>query len=229
MMGRDHVAFGLTAYFGSVAAVDHLTRWAHPSAAQGALGVLVAAGAALAPDLDEHQSLSGHVNVFSRLPIFGGHRRRTHTIAAVLAVTVIAVIASHDTGQHRYWLAGIVGFMAVGGAAGLWTGLWKVGITAATLTGIAAGYLAWRYVPGGWWIVAAVTAGYVSHLVGDQPWQLPLFLPFSQVRSRFALWQVGGPIETYAVGPAVHLSAVIAGLAAFSPATLTSIVATLKP
>lgn len=107
MLGRNHGSIGLATYAATVA-VATSSGWAKLSVTQMALGGLVAVGASLAPDLDEDESTPGRaVPISAVLPIFGGHRTRTHTFAAAGIATAgtYAVYVSHS----RMALAILVG------------------------------------------------------------------------------------------------------------------------
>ncbi len=91
MLGRNHAAVGVASFAGATWAGTHLLHLGALDAHQAVAGTVVALGAALAPDLDEAHSTAGRSNPISHLPIFGGHRRRTHCIAAVAAVTAVAL------------------------------------------------------------------------------------------------------------------------------------------
>lgn len=213
MLGRDHAALGITT-FGAAAWVG-ATQLGLPAltAPQAALGIVVSAGAALAPDLDERHSTAGRDNPISWLPLFGGHRRRTHCLLAVALVAGVAVLCQlgHDSTVI------LVGFAACTGAGVLLRRLSGLGVVLGVPFGIAGGWVAANYVPGGWWLIAAVAIPYASHLVGDgvTPGGLPLLLPFSQRKFSAHLFRTGGVGERLVVSPLLHLLELWALWAAF--------------
>ncbi len=214
MLGRNHAALGVAAFAGAAWAGGHVVGLPAMTAYQAGFGVAVAAGAALAPDLDEAHSLGGHANPVSLLAIFGGHRRRTHCLLAVAAVAALAVVCASD----RLAAAIVVGFAACTGGAVLSRRLSGGGALLCVPFGIAVGDAAFRWVPGGWWLVAAVAFPYASHLVGDglTPGGLPLFLPFSQRKVSLHLFRTGHAVEHLVVTPVVGLLALASLYAAFS-------------
>jgi hypothetical protein len=113
MLGRNHTAVGVAAFAGAVWVGGHILGLPAIDAQQAVAGTVVAAGAALAPDLDEAHSSAGRSNPISHLPIFGGHRRRTHCVLAVAAVTVTALVCQ----DHRDAVAVIAGTAACTGGS----------------------------------------------------------------------------------------------------------------
>lgn len=215
LIGTNHAGVGLAAFAGAVWAGTHYGHLGALSPAEAGMGLLVAAGAALAPDLDEKHSISGHANPISRLPIFGGHRQRTHCLLAV--VLVAGITAACDL---NHIAAGVlVGIMSIGGAAVLSRAYGRLGAFGSCMVGLGAAYATYRWVPLGWWLYAAIVAPYFSHLIADQPWQLPLFLPFSKRRSKFALWRVGSEFERVIVRTVVWVGAVVSLYEAFGFST----------
>jgi hypothetical protein len=103
MLGRNHTAVGVAAFAGAVWVGGHLLGFPAIDAQQAVAGTVVSAGAALAPDLDEAHSSAGRSNPISHLPIFGGHRGRTHCVLAVAAVTVtVLVCQGHRDAADRH-------------------------------------------------------------------------------------------------------------------------------
>jgi membrane-bound metal-dependent hydrolase YbcI (DUF457 family) len=112
MMGRTHAASGILAFGGAALAhvAGHNTWW------DLALGTLTAMGAAMLPDLDHPKAtmtksmgpLSWLVCHAVILPIFGGHRKGTHSIAFVaivgLAAQTALIYRDHVAGAAVMWL-----------------------------------------------------------------------------------------------------------------------------
>ncbi|MDQ1427023.1 MAG: hypothetical protein QOK39_499 [Acidimicrobiaceae bacterium] len=222
VIGPNHAACGVAAYGGSVWAGTHLLGFGRLGVAQATLGAVVALGASLAPDLDEPHSMAGHANPLAHLGVFGGHRRRTHCLVAVAVVAAAAVVC----GGSRAATAGLVGLAACTGGGVLSRALRGGGWLLCVPFGVAVGWACYRFVPGGWWLSAAVSLPYASHLVGDglTPGGVPWLLPFSQRRWSLSLFRTGRAVELLLVTPAVHLLAGWAVYAAFAP-TVTATVA----
>jgi membrane-bound metal-dependent hydrolase YbcI (DUF457 family) len=215
MLGRNHAACGLGAYGAAAWAGTHLLGLGRLNVAQVSLGAVAAAGAALAPDLDEAHSLAGHANPLAQLRVFGGHRRRTHCLAAVVAVSVLAVVCA----RSREASAFLVGVAACTGGGVISRTLRGGGWLLCVPFGVAAGLVCYHSVPGGWWLSAAVSLPYASHLVGDglTPGGLPWLLPVSGRRWSLPLFRTGQLGERLIVTPLVHLAAGWAVYQAFAP------------
>ena len=108
MLGYNHGMLGVAAFGACTWYAEHVVHLPALRTGDLAMGVVVAAGAALAPDLDEHESLAGRANPTSDLPIFGGHRTRTHTLMTA-ALVVLATLACE---RDRTATAALVGFFA---------------------------------------------------------------------------------------------------------------------
>lgn len=113
MLGRKHGGPGIAAFGPSVFYREHVQHLHLLSGPQTAMGVVVAAGTALAPDLNENRSLGGRANPVWLLPVFGGHRTRTHILLAAVAVTAVTLLCERDVLAP----AVVVGFMACMGSA----------------------------------------------------------------------------------------------------------------
>jgi membrane-bound metal-dependent hydrolase YbcI (DUF457 family) len=168
MMGRSHLLLGAAGYLGIAHFAPALVG-GHLSAGQLTAGTLVAAGAAMLPDLDHPQGTvsrslgpvtSSLSDVVSRAA--GGHRKGTHTLWAWLAVTLATSMALTST--NGPWVALLIAFFC---ASLLLRVLTEAdGIICALLAAIAGG-LAIMAAPVGPWMVAAVGIGYGLHLLGD--------------------------------------------------------------
>lgn len=177
MMARTHELTSSLAWLGAGALVIH------PDTGQLAAGLVVAAGAGIAPDLDHVNATPAHCfPPFSELVAKGvsccggGHRQRTHTLlAALLAAGTVLLVSrlSH--------LAGLI----IAGLCALWTvrvlgPRWlRYGIVSSVAAAAAIGWLVGRYVHAGPWLWEAVLVGYLAHLAGDSlsiegvPWLWP--------------------------------------------------------
>ncbi len=217
MLGRNHGMVGLATFGASVYVAEHSFHQALPTIPQLLVGGIVAVGAALAPDLDEAHSLSGRSNPISALPIFGGHRTRTHTLVAVAAVALLAW-ASAIYGS-RDEVAGVVAFAATMGGAWAFSGVKRMGMPGALAFGAALGFIVARWVPTGWWLIAALPGPYLSHLVGDAmtPGGVPFLMPFSNGKWSLHLFRTGKTAEKILVTPLVAAGAVVTAWLAVSP------------
>lgn len=204
MLGRTHTAFGLAAYGGALIAAEHLG--VHVTVPQLAAGTVVAAGSALAPDLDEAGSTPGRALPLSHLPIFGGHRTRTHTIAAVVTIGLAAVICSH-------WVdatAALSALMATMGATWASSFVRRHGALVALAAGSVLGVVVAKVVGDGAWLVLAVPLPYLSHLLGDAmtPGGVPLFMPGLDCKWSLNLFRTGKTAERALISPLVTVLAI---------------------
>jgi len=68
MLGYNHGMLGVAAFGASTWYAEHVIHLPALGIGDLAMGVVVAAGSALAPDLDEHESLAGRVTLFRTCP-----------------------------------------------------------------------------------------------------------------------------------------------------------------
>lgn len=184
MLGRTHVVAGSAAWL-AVAPIAARELHRHVTLPQLAVGILVAGGAALTPDLDNHgMDCAAHTfSVVTELldkavsTIAKRHRGPTHSILATAAVTA----GIWEAGRYRWGLV-ITVFVLSGMAlhvAGPRRTRRLVGQVAAA--GVIA-YAVWYRIPDGVWLPASVAIGYASHVAIDmgnkQPvsWLWPLRL-----------------------------------------------------
>ena len=142
---------------------------------------MIAAGAALLCDIDTPTSrLAQTLGPITRLAahvigrVFGGHRQGTHSLAFCAAVTATSALAlaqpevihigTHDTVTAGQLVALIIGFFATSLAVAVLLPLRgsRAALISAVLVAVGASD---RPSPG--LVVAAVTVGCVSHLLGD--------------------------------------------------------------
>ena len=235
MMGRNHAALGAGAFAGTAWVATHYLGLGPLSLAQVTLGVVVAAGAALAPDIDEPHSLAGRDNPMSLLgypvlrrgrdawtrcwlawrPLFGAHRCRTHYLVAVAGVALAALVCSWSRPAGSV----LVGVAACTGGGALSRRLAGAGWLLCIPFGVTVGYGCWRWVPGGWWLWAAVAVPYASHLLGDAmtPHGVPFWGPWNRHCYSMHLFRSGQSGERLIVTPLVHLAAGWAAYQAFAP------------
>jgi len=192
MLGHGHAIMG-AAGFVAVAGPLHLvdtTMVGVPAVVTVGAGALVAAGAALLPDLDHRgatvsRALPPITTVLSMLigAVSGGHRKGTHSLLAVAVVGVLAWAASLAavTVDGEVFHPGIAVVSAVIASLGLKA--LRVGFTPVVSWGLAVGVgvLVWVSLSAGQvgWFPVAVMVGYAIHLVGDflTTSGVPAFLP----------------------------------------------------
>lgn len=205
MLGHSHALSGACA---GVAAgiVLHL----HPAEA-GALGML-AAGAALIPDLDSCGSCSARsLGWLSALPshvirfVSGGHRHATHSLAGIAAFGTLAQLACHfrhDLGG-KIGLGFLVALMVSGAAEALRLCRSHIAdiIGAATAAAVVFDGFGLTLIP------AAVVVGTAAHLAADMLTKsgCPLAYPLSEFRfrllPRLAAFTTGRWPETWIIDP----------------------------
>lgn len=190
-MGAAHAVTGAAAWLavagtvtGTLGLVDHVDGPAL------AVGTVVAAGAALLPDIDHHNGTIAHSlppvsNWAARISqrLSGGHRQGTHSILGLM----VAVFGAFAVGplQGR---VGDLGILHVGSGVGavllsafalraLRLTKGKVGAWSASL---ALAVTVVVYGADNWlWFPAAVGIGYLAHLLGDfiTAGGIPVFWP----------------------------------------------------
>lgn len=191
MMGASHAVTGAAAWLliaGSVPTTLGIVNGVDGPALS--VGIVVAAGAALLPDIDHHSG-----TIARSLPpistwaakaterLSGGHRKGTHSIVG-LAIAVfwgfIAATVAVPVGTSTYFLgAGVFAVLLSAfaiRALDLVEGrlmAWLVSISLA-LTVVVFGADNWLWFP------SAVAVGYAAHLIGDliTVGGIPVFWPF---------------------------------------------------
>ena len=169
-------------------------------------GAVIAAGAALTPDLDHPNGTIAHslppvtkALAHGVSAVSGGHRNGTHSLLAALIVPLLVVLSfagfwhgelfSHPFGYGVALFTIIFGAFASKalkvsiGSLGAWP--------SAIVLGVAAGFL----IPNGAsWLPWAVGIGYVVHLLGDFITKegIPFFYPFSKKRYSLPLLGTAG-------------------------------------
>ena len=206
MLGRNHGAGGVIAWGAGLWVGTTALAEPHLPVLPIAIGTLVAAGSALAPDLDESHSLPSQSNPIAKLPIFGGHRTRTHTVLAVVLVALAAVWCSHSAEASGV----LAGFMASMGAAWALARQRHVGLLTGIGAGCAIGWVTATYVQPGWWLVAATALPYLSHLLGDwlTPGGVPLLMPATRHKWSAGLFRTGGAVELLVMTPLLLIAAI---------------------
>ena len=217
MLGYNHGMLGAAAFGASTWYAEHVVHLPAVGTGDLAMGVVVAAGSALAPDLDEHGSLAGRANPISALPIFGGHRTRTHTLMTAVLVVLVTLLCERD----RAATAALVGFFACTGGSVLFATARRGGALVSVPFGVLAGCLSYRYLSAGWWLTAAVAWPYLSHLLADSltVGGVPLLMPFTRHRFSLGLMKTGHLLERVVVTPLILAAAVAGCWVAFEPGT----------
>ena len=216
MLGYNHGMLGVAAFGASTWYAEHVVHLPALGIGDLAMGVVVAAGSALAPDLDEHESLAGRANPISDLPIFGGHRTRTHTLMTAALVVAVTLLCERD----RTATAALVGFFACTGGSVLFATARHWGALVSVPFGLLAGYLSYHYLSAGWWLIAAVALPYLSHLLADSltVGGVPLLMPFTRRRFSLGLMKTGHLVERAFFTPLIMAAAVVASWVVFRPA-----------
>lgn len=186
MMGRNHVLVGATGWL--IAAPVISKAVGHPlDPGQIATGTLLAAGAALLPDIDHPDSTvartigpltQGLAWVVARLS--GGHRHKTHSLlfcAAMGAVAWVAVTYGGQWGVFALFWPCAAWALRLLGPRDVKNALFGFGVPV-----VAAGIAWWIAVvmPPQPWMAWCVFAGALLHLVGDicTKGPMPLLWPF---------------------------------------------------
>jgi membrane-bound metal-dependent hydrolase YbcI (DUF457 family) len=208
MLGRTHALSGAA---GWLALAPPLAQAIGHPLGPGALAAstVVAAGAALLPDLDhEHGTLAHALGPVSKTAteiiadLSGGHRHATHSLVFGAGMGLAASVAL--TSRWLLMLA-LTGFLAATAIRALelpHVGWPKSYALAALATAAAA-----RWLPGPWpWLPPAVVAGCWLHLVGDAftPLGVPLLWPLP--------WRVEVPLVDIDTGSWRERLVVVPGL-----------------
>jgi membrane-bound metal-dependent hydrolase YbcI (DUF457 family) len=200
VLGRNHALSGAVGFL--VAA-----PMATPDAnlAQLAVGTVVCAAWALAPDLDHPGATvsrglgpGGRVASAGVRVVSGGHRQGTHSILASVLVGVLAWWMTFHAPTHTVAAvtAGIGVMLAVpllGKSVGV-----AVGGPVGLALGAGVGWALWAgHVAIGPWFFLAVTLGFALHWVGDAltPQGVPWLWPLHPHRLKIPLFTTGSPLE----------------------------------
>ena len=181
MMGVTHATSGAAVWIATTGLLPLLSTGIHPLPASTVLaGSIVAAGAALLPDIDHHSATIAHsVPVLGRLvagaagTLSGGHRHGFH--APVVLVGVWFLFSWLSTWNWELpggrTVAAGVGLTALAlccfgmkarGYVSTWPRSWLIGALFAVTV-----LLMTPEGEGSQWLPLAVTLGYATHLVGD--------------------------------------------------------------
>jgi membrane-bound metal-dependent hydrolase YbcI (DUF457 family) len=228
MMGHTHVLSGAVAFLAVAGPLSEHVLPLGPAAV--AVGTLVAAGAAMLPDLDHHNgTIANAFGPISRLlcrlvaALSGGHRHGTHSLIGAAVFTGLALYAGRDR-----WAFTVALWLCMGLAV---RGLWRrpknrpngrfdyrdiAGLVHAAVAFLAAYQIAHSsidltVVP---W---AIAIGYLTHLTGDSlteqgvPWLGP-----APHRYRIASIDTGKAVETWVVVPALYAGLIATAFLTYS-------------
>lgn len=221
MMGGNHAVSGAAVWLALTAPATVVSLIGFPlSVGLGgfgwteiAVGAVVAAGAALLPDVDHHDATIAHSfpggKILARLigGAAGGHRKGTHSILGILILAALTIAASFLTIGGWHVGVAVVGMCVSAFALKVLRVVWFVRTWFLAWIG---GYLfgwacAWLVDTAGgdtWWFNAAVITGVIVHVAGDMltvggvpplyPWlpKPPLVMTNTPVLSK--LWQPNG-------------------------------------
>lgn len=196
--GRNHALTGLLAWL--AVAPPAAEAMGEPLGLPGmAAGALLAAGAAVLPDIDlPGSSVSRTFGPASRLTalgvaaLAGGHRQRTHSLAFVAVAGVAATVA----GALGPWGAGAtVGLGAALAVRLVGPRAWRPALGPLVVGALVAWSVA-TAIPAGSWLAGAVVIGCLAHLLGDAvtPEGVPLLWPLKG-RIALPLLRTGGSGE----------------------------------
>ena len=192
VMGVSHAATGAAVWFLAAAAVP--STFGAVSGVDGpglAVGALVAAGAALLPDVDHRhgtiaRSLPPLSSIAARVTekLSGGHRQGTHSLVGLALSVFLASLVAHvrrDVGGYGELNVG-AGVAAVLLSAFAIRALELVkGRVLMWLTSLALAAVVVFFGADNWvWFPAAVAVGYAAHLLGDlvTTGGIPVLWPF---------------------------------------------------
>ena len=200
MMGRTHALSGAVGMLAVTPAVSAVTPSLTPHGPVAlAAGTVVAAGAALLPDLDHPRatvarSLGPVTGALSKVvaAVSGGHRQATHSVAGVLLAAGLFGVAGSAGGWWAWVPVTLLAGLAVA-AVGLskpvaaWAGAGLV-VAASAVAGVDLGS----------WLGLSVAIGCAAHLAGDcaTVQGCPLLWPWRR-RYEYAHLRTGGRGEQW--------------------------------
>lgn len=238
MLGKHHALVGAAAWLGAAPEAFERLGGTELGPAALALSTLVAAGAALLPDLDHPDSSAtkslsvlGWALSLVVANLGGGHRRLTHHVVPVFPALVgfgaawalrrgpaaAAVVVGLCVAEAVRPLAAALGervSVPAGLAAGAGAGWWTLGLAAPWGDGAL---LAVGPVDPSGWLVAAVVVGAISHLSAD--WVTPEGLLAWPAKDRVALGLLRtGSSAEHVVGLGLLLGNLALACVRFAPA-----------
>lgn len=214
MMGRGHALSGIAAWTVAAPAAATVTHLFTLTPATYAVGAILCAGAALAPDLD-HPGNSSASNALKPLTtvlsnvvaaVSFGHRKGTHSLLGIAVFTLGTLLASN---LFAPWGPLLIAFLL---SAFTWKALRVARIVPAGIgrrlivAALAVGTTVATYLVSGadyGYLLFAVGFGVFLHILGDAitiggvPW----FWPLSQRNFRLGALSAGGPTERFILSP----------------------------
>lgn len=179
MMGASHAVSGAAAWLfiaGSVPTTLGLVDGVDGPAL--GVGIIVAAGAALLPDIDHRNGTIAHSlppvsTIAARVTekLSGGHRKGTHSVlglAIAVAWAFLAALIAIPVGAHgSYYVGAGVFAVLLSGFALRGLDLFKGRFASWTASIMLALFVVFQGADNWTWFPAAVAVGYATHLVGD--------------------------------------------------------------
>lgn len=224
MMGASHAATGAAAWLLAAAAVP--TTFGVVEGVDGpglAVGAIVAAGAALLPDIDHrHGTIARSLPPISTLAarvtekLSGGHRQGTHSVVGLVLSGFLATLVS----QVRVDVAGYGELNIGAGMAAVLLASFAIkalelvkGKVLTWVTSLALAAVVVFFGADNWvWFPAAVVVGYAAHLVGDliTTGGIPVLWPFVMKPPKWwrkvpllsDVWKANGAISVPVLGDA---------------------------
>jgi len=209
-MGTTHAYSGAVTFLAIAPLVGATSQY---TPGQVAVGVGVAAGGAMLPDLDQRgatisRSLGPVTNTLAWVvgKVSGGHRNGTHSllgIAAAVALTSLVCSFGGFAEAFTLWLLWGIGMRACGvqvpfsnaATVAVNAVAVAVGVTIVYVVGVDVGNV----------LPTAVGLGCAVHIVGDMLTKegCPLLWPISPRRYSITGFRTGGPVEKWLVAPAL--------------------------
>lgn len=186
MMGPTHLVVGGATFLFGVTPIMAATGHAL-TPGQCAAGAVVAAGAAMLPDLDHphatvSQSLGPVTRGISRVvsALAGGHRNGTHSLLGLAAVTAGLLALVHTFDHLVVYFAVCLFCLSLVSRIALEGHSWLTTTAVAAIGAMAALAVSADFS----WIVVAVAGGYASHMLADALTQegIPPLWPLSKWR-----------------------------------------------
>ncbi len=181
------------------------------------MGMAVAAGAALAPDLDEHQSLGGRGQPHLGPAHVWWPPDPDPTLLAAAVVLGLALLCQRD----RTAMAVFVGFMArTGGSVALAT-VRRAGCFLSVPLGALAGYVSHSYLSAGWWTDRGGGPPVLEPPDGGRRncRRSPLLMPFTKHRFSLGLIKTWHLTERVIFTPLILATLSVATWGALGPST----------
>ncbi|GAA1963687.1 metal-dependent hydrolase [Kitasatospora viridis] len=212
MMGHSHAVSGAMVYAATVPFLPPLLLHTHLRPADVLLGTVLAAGAALLPDLDHHDgTIANFLGPFSKLlcrfvaKISGGHRHATHSLLFVALMGGGTWAGVHYLG--RWFTLGLTFFLLALAIKALRLHVpgdrhhtWLTVIGLAVVGTVVMD----KWMPSApVWLPYAVALGTLTHLMGDCLTKMgaPLLWPHKERYEIVLIKRSGNDMETKVLVP----------------------------